>query len=35
MIFHMQGGGMRRSGRYADWQQRRRWKIRQVIWGSV
>ena len=29
-LFHMQGGGMRRSGGYVDWRQRSRWKIRQV-----
>ena len=29
-LFHMQGGGMRRSGGYGDWRQRSRWKIRQV-----
>ena len=27
---HMQDGGMRRSGGYADWRQRSIWKIRQV-----
>ena len=32
MNFHLQGGGMRRSGGYVDRRQRCRWKIRQVIW---
>jgi len=35
MIFHIQGGGMRRSGGYVDWRQRSRWQIRLVTYYSM
>ena len=34
-LFHMQGGGMRCSGGYVDWQQRSRWKIWQVNVSAI